>query len=111
VPTPLLDTPFPAMALLTLVENAVRHGIDPSERGGRIDIRARCAHSGGELRVGVADTGVGLRETAPGGTGLANLRSRLTAFFGADARLELHEVEPTGLRAEIVVTPAGAPPR
>jgi len=92
---------FPAMALLTLVENAVRHGIDPSEEGGRIEVGARA--DGGALRLWVADSGVGLDPRAQPGTGLANLRARLQGFFGAGAALHLAEQSPHGLRAEIVI--------
>ncbi len=90
---------FPPMALLTLVENAVRHGIDPGEDGGRIDVGARA--DGPLLRLWVADTGVGLDPHAQAGTGLANLRDRLAAFFGPGATLNLEEQSPHGLRAEI----------
>jgi LytS/YehU family sensor histidine kinase len=93
---------FPTMALLTLVENAVRHGIDPSEEGGRIEVGGRRDDATGEIRLWVADTGVGLSETATPGTGLANLRARLQAFYTPDARLDLSEVAPHGLRAEMV---------
>jgi signal transduction histidine kinase len=90
---------FPTMALLTLVENAVRHGIDPSEEGGRIEVGGR--RDGDNVALWVADSGVGMAETAAPGTGLANLRARLQAYYGADARLDLIEVAPHGLRAEI----------
>jgi signal transduction histidine kinase len=100
LPPELTGLRFPAMALLTLVENAIRHGIDPSEQGGRIEIGAR--RDGGSVRVWVLDTGVGLRETAQPGTGLANLRQRLAAFFGPRAQVELSEHQPRGVRAEIV---------
>jgi LytS/YehU family sensor histidine kinase len=104
------DAAFPALGLLTLVENAVRHGVDPSECGGRIDVTAQADAASGEIRITVADTGVGMRETAASGTGLANLRARLSATFGSAARLEMHEVKPHGVRAEIVFTPAAAQP-
>jgi LytS/YehU family sensor histidine kinase len=93
---------FPAMALLTLVENAIRHGIDPSEQGGCIAVHAARGADDAEVRVTVADTGVGLRETAQPGTGLSNLRARLAAFYGGTARLELREHSPQGLEASIV---------
>jgi signal transduction histidine kinase len=96
---------FPPMALLTLVENAVRHGIDPSEDGGQIEVGASRDPSVGGVRVWVIDTGVGMAETATPGTGLSNLRQRINAFFGPQAGLELSEPPPRGLRAEIRFAP------
>ncbi len=97
---------FPAMALLTLVENAVHHGIDPCCDGGRIDVGARAeaaADGSTHLYVWVTDTGMGMSESAQPGIGLANLRARLQDFFHGRARLELSESPPQGVRAEIVV--------
>ena len=95
--------PFPTMALLTLVENAVRHGIDPGEEGGRIEVRA--TRAGGELRLQVLDTGVGLRPSheAGTGTGLANLRERLRLLYAGNARLGLAPVSPHGTSAELAI--------
>jgi sensor histidine kinase YesM len=95
---------FPAMALLTLVENAVRHGIDPSTQGGRIDVGGRRAPDGA-VALWVSDTGVGMPETASPGTGLANVRARLQGSYGAGARLDLHENSPHGVRVELHFTP------
>jgi sensor histidine kinase YesM len=91
---------FPAMALLTLVENAVRHGIDPTTDGGRIEVGARRDRADGAVNVWVEDTGAGMSESATPGAGLANVRTRLRASFGDGARLDLHEVAPHGLRVE-----------
>ncbi|HEX3140759.1 MAG TPA: histidine kinase [Rhizobacter sp.] len=99
-PPELAPLRFPPMALLTLVENAVRHGIDPSETGGRIRVEAR--EQAGQVEVSVADTGLGLRETAAPGTGLINLRERLRAFFGDAAQLKMLDEPPHGLKAMIV---------
>jgi len=97
--------PCPPMLLLTLVENAVRHGIDPSETGGSIAVGA--ARHGSVVRLTVRDDGVGMGESSVPGTGLANLRERLAAFYGGAARLELTELAPHGLLAEILIdTPA-----
>jgi len=93
---------FPPMALLTLVENAVRHGIDPSENGGRISVSAQRG-ADGTLHLAVSDTGMGLNPLAQPGTGLNNLRARLAAFFGPRAELVLEDQVPHGLRAEIRV--------
>jgi hypothetical protein len=90
----------PPMTLLTLVENAVRHGIDPSEEGGRIDVQVRLVSGRCHLRV--SDTGVGLKATGSGlGTGLSTLRERLRLAFGGDAELRLQEVAPNGMCAEV----------
>jgi hypothetical protein len=100
------ELPFPSMALLTLVENAVKHGIDPSEQGGTIRVEVRRGDAGHE--VVVADTGVGMQRDAPAGTGLANLRARLGAFYRPAARLELSENAPRGVVARIVIPVAEA---
>jgi LytS/YehU family sensor histidine kinase len=97
---------FPAMALLTLVENAIRHGIDPAEAGGTLEVSAR--REGGAVQVVVSDSGVGLRASASPGTGLANLRERLQGFYGPSARLDLVEVAPHGVRAQITFEPPTA---
>jgi hypothetical protein len=90
----------PPMTLLTLVENAVRHGIDPSELGGNIDIEARL--QAGRCILRVTDTGAGLQPMSRGlGTGLAALRERLQLAFGGDAQLSLSEIAPHGVRAEL----------
>jgi sensor histidine kinase YesM len=100
---------FPAMALLTLVENAVRHGIDPSMGGGRIEVGGCRDKLTGRVALWVSDTGVGMAETAQPGTGLSNLRTRLQAFYGAGARLDLHEETPHGVRVELHFHPGETP--
>jgi sensor histidine kinase YesM len=103
------DLPFPPMALLTLVENAVRHGIDPREEGGRIEVRAE--RSGDRLRLQVLDTGVGLHSAseAGAGTGLANLRERLQLLYAGRAELRLAPLSPHGTSAEITLPLAAEP--
>jgi signal transduction histidine kinase len=92
----------PPMTLLTLVENAVRHGIDPSESGGRIEADIWMRDNRCLMRV--KDTGVGLKSTSRGlGTGLSTLRERLKLAFSGDAQLTLTEVMPHGVCAEINV--------
>jgi sensor histidine kinase YesM len=96
----LLSMRFPPMALLTLVENAVRHGIDPSLDGGRIEVGARRIDPQ-TVQLWVADTGVGLSAGGVAGTGLANLNERLRVFFNDTAGVQLSEQRPSGLRAEM----------
>jgi two-component sensor histidine kinase len=99
---------FPTMALLTLVENAVKHGIDPSEQGGSIRVTVRIG-ADGALIAEVADTGIGIRSDAPAGTGLSNLRARVAAYWRPGGRLELQENEPRGVVARIEVPAAALP--
>lgn len=94
------DLRCPPLAVLTLVENAVRHGIDPCETGGRIDVTADIQQD--LCRVRVTDTGVGVAAGASGcGTGLATLRQRLHLAFGASASLRLENADPKGCCATI----------
>ena len=78
---------FPPMLLQPLVENAVRHGIEPKLGGGEIGIHASTDTS--TLRIEVSDTGVGLLGDEGGGAGLANVRARLATLFGARGGLTL----------------------
>lgn len=90
----------PPTTLLTLVENAVRHGIDPSEEGGRIDIDIAC--HGERCVVRVTDTGAGLRQSANSlGTGLTTLRERLQLIFGEAAQVRLTPNDPRGTVVEV----------
>ena len=90
----------PPTTLLTLVENAIRHGIDPSEEGGRVDVSVTVL--GDRCRAEVSDTGVGLQSGHEGlGTGLAALRERLQMIFGNEAQVRLVAVMPHGTRAEV----------
>jgi signal transduction histidine kinase len=80
--------PVPPGLLLTLVENAVEHGIAPALAGGEVKVLADC--TGGALCIRVEDDGVGLPQPLPlEGVGLRNSRERLAALFGEAARLSL----------------------
>jgi signal transduction histidine kinase len=96
----VLTVRCPPTTLLTLVENAVRHGIDPSEEGGRIDVNIE--RNGQRCSVRVTDTGAGLHQSANGlGTGLTTLRERLQLIFGDAAHLRLTPNIPRGAIVEI----------
>lgn len=92
---------FPPLMLLTLVENAIKHGLAPLPEGG--DIRVSAVDSGGVMEVRVADSGRGFMQSSGGGTGLANVRARLTAMYGDAGRLTLTRNKPRGLVATVVV--------
>ncbi|WP_215779703.1 sensor histidine kinase [Paludibacterium sp. B53371] len=84
----LLTHPLPPLLLQPLVENALKHGIEPALLGGRLHIRA--GHLGDELVLTVSDNGVGMPPSGHGhGVGLANVRQRLDSLYGAAGRLRL----------------------
>ena len=95
----LREQPLPTTLLITLVENAIKHGIEPSPRGGSVTLRAWC--EAGRLELEVADTGVGMAELPGSGAGLSNLREQLRLRHGGAARLELFDNEPCGLVARL----------
>ena len=99
VPEQARAVPFPSMMLITLVENAIKHGITPRMEGGSIQVRVEIGES---LQVEVADTGVGFRASSGSGIGLANIRARLAAMFGDRAELALVENMPCGVIARIM---------
>jgi sensor histidine kinase YesM len=101
VPTELRDHEFPPMMVITLVENAIKHGIHNLPGGGAIAVRAR--RRGQRLTVEVADTGGGFRGNSGKGVGLANIRARLSALFGEGGELSLCANEPSGVVAAIDV--------
>ena len=94
VPAGLLSAEFPPMMLQSLVENAIKHGLEPKPEGGRIEIEAQVAD--GQLLIHVRDTGVGFSPNAPQGSGLANIRERLKHRYGVDASLTITRNEPAG---------------
>ncbi|HVO90087.1 MAG TPA: ATP-binding protein, partial [Casimicrobiaceae bacterium] len=98
-PAGLASLPFPPLLLATLVENAIRHGIEPKPGGGRVDVRAFAIDR--RLIVEVADTGAGFATESGSGVGLANTRERLAALYGDAAGLELEANEPSGVVARV----------
>jgi LytS/YehU family sensor histidine kinase len=98
-PKALRDARLPSLMVLTLVENAVKHGLSPLPDGGRIDVRAIA--NGALLRIEVVDTGRGFTTSQGGGTGLANIRARLASTYGPGARLSLALNQPGGVIARI----------
>ena len=120
VPASLNGLAFPPLMLPSLVENAIKHGLEPQREGGSVIISAQ--QGDGKLRLIVADTGRGFGETIGAGVGLANIRERLAALYGDAARLTLEENSPRGVIATIEVpsdilrtgagpSAAGSPPQ
>ncbi len=101
VPHILRQQYFPPMLLQPLVENAVKHGLEPKVEGGEIMIKATEENS--FMRIEVADTGLGFSDFNKSGVGIANVRERLALLFGEKGRLTIEENKPHGVRAIIEV--------
>ncbi len=103
VPDGLLSAEFPPMMIQTLVENAIKHGLEPKAEGGSLRLKAEIVH--GKLQVTVADTGLGFGKAATAGTGvgLANIRERLQLLYGPKATLTVAENPPSGTVVTITV--------
>jgi signal transduction histidine kinase len=101
VPAALRDASVPPMLVLTLVENAIKHGVGPQRAGGSVHLTAR--RDGARLVLAVADSGQGFVRSSGAGTGLANTRARLAALHGDAAALALGFNEPHGVVATIVL--------
>ena len=96
---------FPPMLLITLAENAIKHGIEPKRGPGQVTISA--ARDGDSLRVSVSDDGVGLQLGVGGGLGLANVRAQLDTLFDGRASFDLRNLPAGGVRAEMSVPVQG----
>ncbi|MFM7293460.1 MAG: histidine kinase [Burkholderiales bacterium] len=115
VPEDLLVLPFPPLMLPSLVENAIKHGLEPQREGGRVDVLAERVGTGDDamIRLIVKDTGRGFSDApvqAGSGVGLANVRERLVALFSGRAHLTLEANTPKGCIATIEAPAKGAAP-
>jgi LytS/YehU family sensor histidine kinase len=101
LPLDLATQQVPTLLLQPLVENAIRHGLEPKIEGGRITVRAQ--RSQATLTLDIEDTGVGLAQGAApdDGFGLAQVRERLATRYGPDARLSILPARATGLAVRI----------
>ncbi len=103
VPEGLLSAEFPPMMIQSLVENAIKHGLEPKAEGGTLTVSAEIVH--GRLAVTVADTGLGFgrADTAGTGIGLANIRERLKLLYGDKASMVVADNLPSGTVVTITV--------
>ena len=106
LPENLKTTAFPPMLIQPLVENAIKHGLEPKIDGGKIFIKGEAKD--GRLRLEVIDTGDGFKGEKNSGMGLSNVRERLQSLYGNSGRLILEENQPSGMKAVIEV-PNGRP--
>ncbi len=97
----LKKMPIPPMLVQPLVENAIKHGLEPAVAGGLITIKAHKDNH--RIRITVKDTGNGLDETGNGGFGLTNIRERLHSLYGEGGKLILMENHTGGMTATIEI--------
>lgn len=90
---------LPPLLLMTLVENAIKHGLGPLPGGGTVRVAAQVVD--GRLQLRVSDNGCGFRQSSGGGTGLANVRTRLGLMYGGAAQLRLAMNQPRGVVATL----------
>ena len=104
-PDILGDAQIPTMALITLAENAIKHGLEQKQDGGTIRVTAsNDIDDARMLRLEVADTGGGFSNAASGtGIGLANIRERLQTLYGSRAALSLEANQPSGVKAILIL--------
>lgn len=101
-PDAATDIPFPPMLIQPIVENAIRHGLEPKIDGGEVSIKVELEDH--LVRVEVSDTGVGLNVAGETGLGLSNIKERLQALYEDGAGLILEENRPSGLKAVIEIS-------
>lgn len=99
MPSELTDAEFPSMMLQTLVENSIKHGLEPKLAGGHIHIQAQVLEN--DLQVDVSDDGVGFDMHADDGIGLSNIRERLNMLYGAKAQLIIEVPQEGGTKVSI----------
>jgi len=87
------------MLLQPLVENAIKHGLEPKIDGGTVTIKAM--EKDGLIRIEVIDTGIGFSAYQKNGVGIGNVKERLQLLYGEKGRLTLEENKPSGVRAII----------
>jgi sensor histidine kinase YesM len=101
-PDALQQCPFPPMLIQPLVENAIKHGLEPKTDGGSIIIRAMEMDT--LLRIEVIDTGIGFSIYQNPGVGIGNVKERLKLLYGGKGCLTLKENKPSGVQAIIEVS-------
>ncbi len=111
LPAALAAHGVPPLLLQPLVENAIRHGVEPAVAGGEVVVRAR--QQDGALCITVQDSGVGFDGPPQAGFGLTQVRERLSTAFGGHARLDCQSASGRGTRVTLTLplqAPAPCPP-
>ena len=101
LPNDLKDMTMPPMLLQPLIENAIKHGLEPKVEGGNITLKAERA--GDQLRICVIDTGLGFASNPSNGIGLKNVRERIEKLYGNAGSVSIEENQPSGTRVVLTV--------
>lgn len=96
------DLPFPSMLIQPVVENAIKHGLEPKIEGGEITIQIKKVE-GDRIRWIIADTGLGMSDMSHLGTGISNIMERIEALYGKEGSLDIKENQPSGVRVILEV--------
>jgi sensor histidine kinase YesM len=99
LPDALRDVVIPPMLLQPLVENAIKHGLEPKMDGGEVALSAR--RVGNKIAITVADTGLGFQNSTSNGIGLKNVRERVKQLYGDAGSVSIEENQPSGTRITI----------
>ena len=104
LPKYLNGFPFPPLVVQTLVENALKHGVEP--KVGQVSVKVSAAIVANQLILCVTDTGVGFGRAAipGGGTGLTNIRDRLSGIYTGQAHLDVVDIEGGGVQSRVTVS-------
>ncbi|MBL8517175.1 MAG: histidine kinase [Betaproteobacteria bacterium] len=101
LPDDLADLPVPPMLIQPLVENAIKHGLEPKMEGGLLTLQAH--KDGANIRIVIADTGLGFSGATSSGVGLRNVRERIKALFGDAGKLSIEENAGGGTRVVVML--------
>lgn len=101
LPPELSDAAIPPMLLQPLIENAIKHGLEPKMEGGSVTLSA--ARDGSALRISVVDTGLGFGSNPSNGIGLKNVRERIAKLFGEAGNVLIEENTPCGTRVVLIL--------
>lgn len=99
LPDDLRDVAVPPMLLQPLVENAIKHGLEPKMDGGEVSLSAK--RIGNKIAITVADTGLGFQHSTSNGIGLKNVRERVKQLYGDAGSVSIEENQPSGTRITI----------
>ncbi len=101
LPDELRDLLIPPMLLQPLVENAIKHGLEPKINGGEVALSAKMV--GGKVAISVADSGLGFQNSTSNGIGLKNVRERVKQIYGDTGSVSIEENQPCGTRITITL--------